>query len=54
MISEGHPVHIVVHQGKRHDLGNPGGYIRACVDMALEDETYGESLKQWLEQRLGE
>lgn len=54
MISEGHPVRIVVHQGKRHDLGNPGGYIRACVDMALEDETYGESLKQWLEQRLGE
>ena len=27
LIDEGHPVHILVHDGKRHDLGNPGGYI---------------------------
>ena len=29
LISEGHPVHVVVHRGGRHDLGNPGGYS-AC------------------------
>ncbi len=52
MIQQGHPVHIVVHQGDRHDLGNPGGYIRACVDFALQDDTYGPSLKRWLEDRL--
>ena len=52
MITEGHPVHIVVHHGQRHDLGNPGGYIRACVDFALQDDTYGPSLKRWLTERL--
>ena len=36
LISEGHPVHVVVHRGTRHDLGNPGGYLRASVDLALD------------------
>jgi UTP--glucose-1-phosphate uridylyltransferase len=41
-----------VHRGTRHDLGNPGGYIRASVDFALRDENYGPELREWLEQRL--
>ena len=53
MITEGHPVHVVIHRGPRHDLGNPGGYIRACVDVALRDETYGPSLERWLRERVG-
>lgn len=44
MIQEGHPVHVVVHEGKRHDLGNPGGYIPANVDFGLRDEKYGPAL----------
>ena len=44
MITEGHPVHVVVHEGKRHDLGNPGGYIPANVDFALRDPKYGPAL----------
>ena len=44
LIREGHPVHVVVHQGKRHDLGNPGGYIPANVDFGLRDEKYGPAL----------
>ncbi|MBS7549817.1 sugar phosphate nucleotidyltransferase, partial [Dietzia massiliensis] len=32
LIAEGHPVHVVVHRGSRHDLGNPGGYLKAAVD----------------------
>lgn len=54
MITEGHPVHILVHQGKRHDLGNPGGFIRACVDFALDDPQYGPSLERWLHALLDE
>lgn len=46
MIREGHPVHIVVHEGKRHDLGNPAGYIPACVDFGLSHPTYGPGLKR--------
>ena len=37
-------MHVVVHEGKRHDLGNPGGYIPANVDFGLRDETYGPAL----------
>ncbi|VFA99719.1 UTP--glucose-1-phosphate uridylyltransferase [Nocardia cyriacigeorgica] len=53
LIAEGHPVHAVVHRGSRHDLGNPGGYLRAAVDFALEREEYGPALREWLQHRLG-
>jgi UTP--glucose-1-phosphate uridylyltransferase len=52
LISEGHPVHVVVHRGGRHDLGNPGGYARAFVDFALQDPDYGPDLRAWLAARL--
>jgi UTP--glucose-1-phosphate uridylyltransferase len=52
LISEGHPVHVVVHRGGRHDLGNPGGYAKAFVDFALDDPDYGADLRAWLTTRL--
>jgi UTP--glucose-1-phosphate uridylyltransferase len=52
LIKEGHPVHVVVHSGGRHDLGNPGGFIRANVDFALKHPAYGPSLRDWLRERL--
>ncbi|MCS4536388.1 UTP--glucose-1-phosphate uridylyltransferase [Corynebacterium sp. HS2168-gen11] len=54
LIEEGHPVHILVHDGKRHDLGNPGGYIPAVVDFGLSDPTYGPQLKKVLRDILDE
>src|SRR6187200_2634393 len=53
LIAEGHPVHVVVHRGSRHDLGNPGGYIKAAVDFALKRDDYGPELRRWLVERLG-
>jgi UTP--glucose-1-phosphate uridylyltransferase len=53
LIDEGHPVHVVVHRGSRHDLGNPGGYLKAAVDFALDREDYGPDLRRWLVERLG-
>ncbi|MFI5504410.1 UTP-glucose-1-phosphate uridylyltransferase [Corynebacterium kutscheri] len=53
LIDEGHPVHIVVHDGKRHDLGNPGGYIAAVVDFGLASD-YGPYLKKALREILAE
>jgi UTP--glucose-1-phosphate uridylyltransferase len=53
LIDEGHPVHVVVHRGSRHDLGNPGGYLKAAVDFALDRGDYGPDLRQWLVERLG-
>lgn len=52
LIAEGHPVHVVVHSGTRHDLGNPGGFIRASLDHALGRAEYGPALRVWLENRL--
>lgn len=52
LIEEGHPVHVVVHRGGRHDLGNPGGYVRAFVDFALQRPEYGPELRTWLTDRL--
>src|SRR6201987_1110030 len=53
LIREGHPVHVVVHRGSRHDLGNPGGYLKAAVDFALDRDDYGPDLRRWLGARLG-
>jgi UTP--glucose-1-phosphate uridylyltransferase len=52
LISEGAPVHVVVHRGGRHDLGNPGGFLRAAVDFALDDPEYGPDLRAWLRDRI--
>jgi UTP--glucose-1-phosphate uridylyltransferase len=52
LIGDGHPVHVVVHHGSRHDLGNPGGYLKASVDLALDREDYGPELLRWLRARL--
>lgn len=54
LIAEGEPVHVVVHRGTRHDLGNPGGYLKAAVDFALDRDDYGPELRDWLTKRLAE
>ncbi|MDQ3151009.1 MAG: UTP--glucose-1-phosphate uridylyltransferase [Actinomycetota bacterium] len=48
LIEEGHPVHVVVHRGGRHDLGNPAGFLRAAVDFALSDPDHGAGLRDYL------
>ncbi|MCW1958335.1 MAG: UTP--glucose-1-phosphate uridylyltransferase, partial [Mycobacterium sp.] len=53
LIAEGHPVHVVVHHGSRHDLGNPGGGLEAAVDLAFARDDYGPELRSWLVKRLG-
>lgn len=44
LISEGHPVHVVVHDGIRHDLGNPAGFIPVSVEFGLRHPKYGPAL----------
>ncbi|AKK10703.1 UTP--glucose-1-phosphate uridylyltransferase [Corynebacterium uterequi] len=54
LIREGHPVHVVVHEGTRHDLGNPLGYITANVDFGLHHHTYGAGLYQAIKKIMAE
>ena len=44
LLSEGYPVHVVVHEGIRHDLGNPAGFIPASVEFGLRHPKYGPAL----------
>lgn len=44
LISEDHPVHVVVHDGIRHDLGNPAGFIPASVEFGLRRPKHGPAL----------
>lgn len=43
LISEGHPVHVVVHDGIRHDLGNPAGFTPASGEFGLRHPKYSGS-----------
>ncbi|MCP2320172.1 UTP--glucose-1-phosphate uridylyltransferase [Nocardia amikacinitolerans] len=52
LISQGHTVHVVVHRGGRHDIGNPMGFLRASIELALQREQYADSLRDWLRTRL--
>lgn len=49
LISEGHPGHVVVHDGIRHDLGNPPGFIPGSVEFGLRHPKYGPALFHDLE-----
>ena len=44
LISEGQPVHIVFHEGIRHDRGNHAGFIPASVEFGLRHPKYGPAL----------
>lgn len=37
LIEWGCPVHVLVHQGKRLDLGNPEGFVLGNVEVALQN-----------------
>src|SRR5690606_7555706 len=52
LTQEGQPGHVVVARGDRHDLRNPGGFLRAAVDFALQDPDYGPELRAWLTDRI--
>ena len=53
LIDEGHPVHVVVHRGSRHDLGNPRDFLKAEIDLELDRDDHGPELRRWLLARLG-
>lgn len=44
LISEGHPVHVLVRDGIRHDPGNSAGFIPASVEFGLRNPKYGPAL----------
>lgn len=46
------PFHGVLSDIGRHDTGNPLGWLRAVVDLALDDPDVGPPFRAWLDDRL--
>lgn len=42
----------IIDDGIRHDTGTPDGWLRAVIDLALEDSEQGPALADWLRERL--
>ncbi|HIW64331.1 MAG TPA: UTP--glucose-1-phosphate uridylyltransferase [Candidatus Stackebrandtia excrementipullorum] len=47
MLADGTPVHGIVFRGTRHDTGEPGGYLRTIVELAMQRDDL-TSFKEWL------
>ncbi|MEE9324772.1 MAG: UTP--glucose-1-phosphate uridylyltransferase GalU [Dehalococcoidia bacterium] len=43
------PVYAYEFQGKRHDVGNPLGFLKASIELALKREDMGPPLREFLE-----
>ncbi|MFD0558016.1 UTP--glucose-1-phosphate uridylyltransferase [Stackebrandtia endophytica] len=47
MLANGTPVHGIVFRGTRHDTGEPGGYLRTIIELAMRRDDLA-SFKDWL------
>ncbi|MEN9643727.1 MAG: UTP--glucose-phosphate uridylyltransferase [Actinomycetota bacterium] len=52
MQAHGGPFHGVLRPLRRHDTGNPLGWLTAVVDLALDDPRLGEPFREWLRHRI--
>lgn len=52
MQAHGGPFHGVLRPLRRHDTGNPLGWLTAVVDLALDDPRLGGPFREWLRHRL--
>jgi UTP--glucose-1-phosphate uridylyltransferase len=48
MIDAGTPVHGIVFRGRRYDTGQPEGYLKAVVQLAVARDDIGPAIKEWL------
>ncbi len=52
MQAEAGPFHGVLSTVRRHDTGNPLGWLTAVVELALEHDDIGDPFREWLRTRL--
>ena len=50
--AESGPFHGVVGRVRRHDTGNPLGWLTAVIDLALDDPDLGGPVRDWIVHRL--
>ncbi len=52
MQAEAGPFHGVLSDIRRHDTGNPFGWLTAVVELALDDPQIGAPFRDWLQARM--
>jgi UTP--glucose-1-phosphate uridylyltransferase len=53
MVRDGNDMYAVLHKGKRFDLGNNMDWLKANIELGLEDAEIGEELKTWITAYMG-
>lgn len=53
MVQDGKDMYAVLHQGKRFDLGNHMDWLKANIELGLEDTEIGMDLKAWITAYMG-
>jgi UTP--glucose-1-phosphate uridylyltransferase len=48
MVCDGKDMYAVLHRGKRFDLGNHMDWLKANIELGLEDAEIGRELKIWI------
>ncbi len=54
MVLDGKEMYATIHKGRRYDLGNSFDWLKANIELALEDNEIGVPLRNWLNTELGE
>lgn len=52
MMQTGQPVYALKIKGERHDIGNPLGWIKAIISLALEHPDYGPEIHELIRIKL--
>lgn len=45
-------IYAAIYEGKRFDIGNKIEWLKANIELALEDDELGEDLRKWLVERV--
>jgi UTP--glucose-1-phosphate uridylyltransferase len=54
MVRDGKNMYAVLHQGKRFDVGNNMDWLRANIEIGLDDPNIGEELRNWITSHMRE
>ena len=53
MLQNGERVFVYTIGDERHDIGNPLGWLKAIIDIALKDPNYGPKTREYIKEKIG-
>jgi len=49
MVLDGNDIYGYIFPGRRFDIGNKIDWLKANIELSLQDEEIGNDLKEWLD-----